>query len=193
MTDLDQAARPAGVDVPPEFATFPARGTRRPELASAVGDFLVEESAALDEGRYDDWLAVLTDDFLYQIPVPMVREDPTLPRHSDRAMIFEATKRVLSLKLGRIGLRHAWSDRPAGATRHFVGSVRVFDTPEPDRFRVDSNVLASWSRGRGEAVLVTAARHDVVERLPAGTWRLCRRRVLLDVEVPTHEQLSLVF
>jgi len=177
----------------PELATFPSRGIRRPDLAAVVADFLVEESAALDEGRYDEWLACLAGDFLYQVPVPMLREDPGLPRHSCRAMLFEATKRTLSLKLGRVGLRHAWSDRPAGATRHFVGSVRVFDGCSPARFRVDSNVLASWSRGRGETVCATAARHDVIDRSHDGTWRLRHRRVLLDVEVPTHEQLSIIF
>lgn len=189
MTDLAQETGLSDVDPSP----FPGRGRRRPDLTAVVADFLAEESAALDEGRYDEWLACLADDFLYQVPVPMLREDASLTRHSGRAMLFEATKRVLSLKVGRVGLRHAWSDRPAGTTRHFIGSVRVFENHAPGRFRVDSNVLASWSRGRGETVIASAARHDVIDRQQDGTWLLHRRRVLLDVEVPTHEQLSIIF
>lgn len=193
MTELVRDTAPSGADTPYELLPFPGRRTRRPDLAAAVSDFLIEESAALDEGRYHEWLARLAGGFLYQVPVPMLREDPGLSRHSERAMLFEATKRVLSLKLGRVGLRHAWSDRPGGVTRHFVGSVRVFETDEPLRFRVDSNVLASWSRGRGEMALASAARQDVIEEQPGATWSLLRRRVLLDVEVATHEQLSIIF
>jgi 3-phenylpropionate/cinnamic acid dioxygenase small subunit len=193
MTDLVRDTALSNADTPYDLLPFPRRGIRRPDLAATVCDFLIEESAALDEGRYNDWLASLAEGFLYQVPVPMLREDPSLPRHSERAMLFEATKRVLSLKLGRVGLRHAWSDRPGGATRHFVGSVRVFETTEAGRFRVDSNVLASWSRGRGETVFTSAARQDAIEEQPGGTWWLLRRRVLLDVEVATHEQLSIIF
>ncbi|MET8756362.1 aromatic-ring-hydroxylating dioxygenase subunit beta [Lentzea sp. NPDC004782] len=172
---------------------FPERGARRRDLTAAVTEFLTEESAALDECRYNDWLDHLADGFIYQVPVPVLREDPSLPRHSDHAMLFEATKNVLSLKLGRIGLRHAWSDRPGGTVRHFIGTVRAFDTTDERRIRVDSNILASWSRGRGETALVSAARQDLVTREQDGELRLLRRRVLLDVEVATHEQLSIIF
>ncbi|MGH3633449.1 MAG: aromatic-ring-hydroxylating dioxygenase subunit beta [Mycobacterium sp.] len=193
MTNLVRDTALSSADIPSELLPFPRQGIRRPDLTAAVSDFLIEESAALDEGRYNDWLASLADGFLYQVPVPMLREDPSLPRHSARTMLFEATKRVLSLKLGRVGLRHAWSDRPGGVTRHFVGSVRVFETDVPGRFRVDSNVLASWSRGRGETAFASAARQDALEEHQDQTWRLLRRRVLLDVEVATHEQLSIIF
>lgn len=193
MSDIiDEAALP-DVEIPEECQPFPSRGKKRLDLATAVHDFLIEESAALDETRYDDWLDRLADGFLYQIPVPLLREDPNLPRHSAHAVLFEATKRVLSLKLGRVGLRHAWSDRPGGSTRHFVGSVRVFETDDVDRFRVDSNVFVSWSRGRGETAYASAGRQDIILRRGEGMWSLLRRRVMLDGEVATHEQLSIIY
>lgn len=176
-----------------EHEPFPLRGARQAELDASVGAFLTEESAALDEGRHQDWLDLLDERFLYQVPVPLLREDPALPRHSDRALLFEATKHILAMKLGRTGLRHAWSDRPGAVTRHFVSGVRVFAAPEADTWRVECNVLATWTRGRGEAALATAARHDIVRCLPGAGYRLLRRRVLLDAEVATHQQLSIIF
>lgn len=179
--------------LPFELLEFPARGARRPDLDGVLGTFLAEESAALDERRYQDWLDFLDDGFIYQVPVPLVREDPSLATHSDRALLFEATKNVLSMKLGRVGLHYAWSDRPGGVTRHFISSVRAFAAGAPGTWRVDCNVLATWSRSHGEAVLATAARHDIVSQARSGEHRILRRRVLLDAEVMSYEQLSIIF
>jgi 3-phenylpropionate/cinnamic acid dioxygenase small subunit len=178
---------------PPELLPFPVRGARRPDLDAAVTAFAIEESAALDERRYDDWLAVLAEDFIYQVPVPLLREDPALPRHSDSAMLFEATKHVLALKLGRVGLQYAWSDRPSGVMRHFLSGIRVFDSTEPGTVRVDCNVLGSFNRGPGEAAIATALREDVLADLGDGRFELRQRRVLLDAEVASHLQLSVIF
>ncbi|MDH6128347.1 aromatic-ring-hydroxylating dioxygenase subunit beta [Kitasatospora sp. GP82] len=194
MTDAAAlTARLDPTDLPYELRPFPARGARRTELDNSFAAFLTEESAALDECRYQDWLDLLDERFIYQLPVPLLREDPSLPRHSDRALLFEATKQVLAMKLGRVGLQYAWSDRPSGVMRHFLGAVRVFSAAEPDTWRVDCNVLVTWSRGRDEAVVVTAGRQDLVHCSGRGGYRLLRRRVLLDAEVATHEQLSVIF
>ena len=206
---LAQGAAPATLaGPPPELLPFPDRGPRRPELDAPLSQFMIEEAAALDEGRYQDWLGCLAEEFIYQVPVPLLREDPALARHSDNAVLFEATKKVLELKLGRVGLRHAWSDRPGGVMRHFISGTRVFGLSEPGSLRVDSNVLATFNRGREETALATAARCDIVRPDnarpgiarpgiarpdgPAG-YRLVRRRVLLDIEVATHAQLSIIF
>ncbi|MGW4905300.1 aromatic-ring-hydroxylating dioxygenase subunit beta [Streptomyces sp. NPDC004270] len=193
MTELaDAQARPRTARLP-EDVPFPEPGARRPDLDAALRAFLVEESALLDERCYQQWLDLLDPAFLYQVPVPLLREDPGLPRHSDRAMLFEATKNVLAMKLGRVGLRHAWSDRPGGVMRHFLGSVRVFALEEPGTWRVDCGVLATWSRGRDEGAFATVSRQDVVHGLAGGDYRVLRRRVLFDTELPTHEQLSIIF
>jgi hypothetical protein len=43
------------------------------------------------------------------------------------------------------------------------------------------------------SALVTAARQDILVSATPEGYRLLRRRVLLDVEVATHEQLSIIF
>lgn len=178
---------------PPELLPFPERGARLPEMDAVVSAFATEESAALDERRFADWLVLLSDDFIYQIPVPLLREDPALPGHSETAMLFEATKHILTLKLGRIGLQYAWSDRPSGIMRHFVSGLRVFQSSVAGTYRVDCNVLGSFHRGPGEAAIATALRQDVLTPTDDGGFELRQRRVLLDAEVPSHLQLSVIF
>ncbi|HEU5474359.1 MAG TPA: aromatic-ring-hydroxylating dioxygenase subunit beta [Actinophytocola sp.] len=175
-----------------ERLPFPDRGARRRDLTAAVTEFYTDEAAALDENRPDDWLELLADGFVYQVPVPLLREDPALPRHSGRAMLYEATKHIMAMKLGRVGKHYAWSDRPGASIRHIVGGVKVFDTGRPDDFRVDSNVIATWNRGVEESTLVTAGRQDVLRHLGGERFLLLRRRVLLDTEVPTYQQLSII-
>ncbi|MFI2264432.1 aromatic-ring-hydroxylating dioxygenase subunit beta [Streptomyces tubercidicus] len=195
MTDqLDPRppARPATSPKDLANGPFPDRGARLPLLDAEITAALTEEGAALDEGEHQLWLDLLDPAFRYEIPVPLLREDPALPRHSRSAVLFEATKRVLQLKLGRSGLLQAWSDRPATTTRHFLGTVRVFDAPAAGVVRADANLLVTSNRGTEHTMLVSAARQDLL-RERHGRWVLLRRRVLLDVEVATHEQLSVIF
>lgn len=175
----------------PDGLPFPPRGPRACSLDTTLAGFLTDEAAALDDGDHATWLELLDESFLYEIPVPLVREDPTLPRHSDTAVLFEATKDVLRLKLNRGGLRYAWADRPGGRTRRFVGPARTFEL-SPGAVRVDSNLLVSVDHGGEESVLITAGRQDVLGE-SGDSWQLLRRRVLLDVEVPTHVELSIIF
>ncbi len=182
-----------GAEIPYELLPFPTCGRRRRDLATPMGEFFIDESAALDEARFDDWLSLLAEGFIYQIPVPLLREDPKLPRYSARAMLFEATKQVLAMKFGRVGLHYAWSDRPGAVIRHFISGVRVFETDDPGCFRVDCNVLASWNRGRDESAFATAARQDLIKDQGAHEYQILRRRVLLDTEVASQLQLSIIF
>ncbi len=175
-----------------ERGPFPGRGERRRDLTAAVTEFYTDEAAAIDEHRSDDWLAMLAPGFIYQVPVPLLREDPGLPRHSDRAMLYEATKRIMAMKLGRVGKHHAWSDRPGASVRHVVGGVRVYATDHPGDVRADSNVIAFWNRGIEESTLVSAGRQDVLRHLDGDRFVLLRRRVLLDTEVATYQQLSII-
>lgn len=175
-----------------EQQPFPGRGTRRRDLAGAVNEFYVDEAAALDEGRVDDWLEMLAPGFIYQVPVPLLREDPHLARYSDRAMLFEATKHIMAMKLGRTDTYYAWADRPGANVRHLVGGVRVFDTDRPGDLRVDSNVIACRNRGVDESALISAGRQDVLRHLGDERFLLLRRRVLLDTEVADHQQLSII-
>jgi len=176
----------------PELFPFPTAERRRADLDGELAAYFTEESSALDGRRYDDWLKFLDDRFVYQVPVPVTREDPRLSRHSDEAFLFEATKHILGMKVGRIDKQHAWSDRPSGVMRHFLSGTRVFETDETDVLRAETNVFATYFRGESEGEFCSASRVDVVLRSGDGL-RLLWRRVLLDVTLPSTAQLSIIY
>ena len=53
---------------------------KRVPLGSAIYNKLLEtlydEAAALDERRFDDWVAMLTEDLVYQAPIRITRTGP---------------------------------------------------------------------------------------------------------------------
>ncbi len=119
------------------------------DLRNRLMDFLVEESAALDERRFQDWLGMLTDDFVYEVPVPLSREDPALSQYAEDLYLAHESKSFLSMRFGRVESDFAWAERPAAFVRHFVSNLRVLDDGAAvgsGRWTVATNVLVVRSR-----------------------------------------------
>ncbi|MYS80738.1 aromatic-ring-hydroxylating dioxygenase subunit beta [Embleya scabrispora] len=161
-------------------------------LTEAIGQFLYEESAALDEARYSDWLALLADDFRYEVPQPITPQSPDEEQYSSRMPISRESKGSLRMRFDRVSSEYAWSDRPRHFLRHFVSNIRVRPLG-PDEWEVRSNVLVARSRSSEESTLATAGRVDVLRGDPERGFLLAARTVHLDVEVPSAGQLIPVY
>jgi 3-phenylpropionate/cinnamic acid dioxygenase small subunit len=163
-------------------------------LRARLLDFLVEESAALDERRYTDWLAILTDDFVYEVPVPLSREDPGLAQHAEGLWLAHESKSFLSMRFARVASDYAWAERPAAFVRHFVSNLRILDgeSTGTGRWTVATNVLVTRSRLPEATMLSSAGRHDVIVETPDGL-RLQHRTVYLDSELPNDSQTSVIY
>ena len=155
--------------------------------------FLVAESAALDEGRHAEWLDMLTDDFVYAIPVPQSREDPAMSSYGDGLYLAHESKSFLGMRFRRIASDFAWAERPTAFVRHFVSNLRILSADEErGGWSVATNVLVAKSRLGDPVSLSSAQRRDEVVLTDAG-WRLARRTVLLDTELPTDDQLTVIY
>lgn len=161
-------------------------------LHTRLMTFLVEESAALDERRFDDWLGMLTGDFVYEVPVPLSREDPALPQHAEGLYLAHESKSFLAMRFGRVGSDYAWAERPAAFVRHFVSNLRILEDDGNGRWTVATNVLVVRSRLPEPTSLSSAGRRDVVVETAEGL-RLQHRVVLLDAELPTDSQTGVIY
>ncbi|GAA4988015.1 hypothetical protein GCM10023205_68680 [Yinghuangia aomiensis] len=159
---------------------------------AAVTEFLFEESAALDETRYGDWLDLLTEDFRYEVPQPITPQSPDEPQYTSRMPISSESKGSLRMRFDRMSSEYAWADRPKHFLRHFVSNIRVRRIGD-DVWEVRSNVLVARSRTSEETVLATAGRLDVLHGNPKDGFRLAARTVHLDVEVPSAAQLAPIY
>ncbi|MFF4825667.1 aromatic-ring-hydroxylating dioxygenase subunit beta [Streptomyces sp. NPDC001312] len=162
-------------------------------MRAEIEDFLVHEAELLDTGRYGEWLDLLHEDFLYRVPVPLAREDPTQSPYDDVLEYANESKSFLEMRFRRIASDFAWAERPAAMVRHFVSNFRVEpEEGDVEAYRVRTNVLVVRARLPEVPVIATAGRHDRIVRQD-GVLLLASRVVHLDAEVPTESQLGVIF
>lgn len=163
------------------------------DVTQGVTDFLYKEAQVLDEGRYPEWLDLLTYDVQYQVPVRFTKErDPAgdaggMTGIDEDMYHLDEDRTSLEMRVERIATGFAWCEDPPSRLRHFVTNIRVEAVPGTEHeVRVRSNVLVFRSRwDRPDSDLLSAERFDVL-RWEDGAWKLARRKVILDnTTVPT--------
>ena len=159
------------------------------ELHFRVQQWLVHEAELLDNRRYRDWLALLTDDVVYRMPVRVTSahslDDSTLEDMDH----FDEDRYSLGKRVERFETEHAWTEDPPSRTRHYVTNVRVSEDGG-DELVAKSYLLLFRSRGDvREPDLVSAERTDVLREVD-GELRLARRDVLVDESVLRTQNLA---
>lgn len=163
--------------------------TGRPDHPDALYlsclEFLTREADLLDRGDLRSWLALLTDDVTYRIPVRTTRERAAGPGISEESWHMYDDRASLESRVSRLETEYAWAEDPPSRTRHFVTNVRVQEAG--DVVRVLSNLLLFRSRdAAGESQFLSGERQDLLHWSGDG-WRLRARTVLLDhATLPTH-------
>ena len=148
-----------------------------PEIHTAVSEFLAHEARLLDYGREHDWLDLLADDLLYEIPIRSATE----PRREEFDLVgyrIRDTKKHMETRISRLDTGHAYSEVPPSRTLRLIGSVEVHDTENEGEYTAYSSLLVYRQRGIDPHFdLIPARREDLIRFTPAGA-RLVRRRVL---------------
>jgi ethylbenzene dioxygenase subunit beta len=163
------------------------------DVIREVLDFLHREAALLDEGRYREWLSLLTEDVVYRIPVRLTRERPPQGGYGGIAegmLHMDEDRASLEMRVARLETGFAWAEDPPSRLRHFVTNVRVGEPVRGNRgeeVEVRSYLLLFRSRwDRPDFTFLSAERQDLLRRENGG-WKLARRLVILDHStLPTH-------
>jgi 3-phenylpropionate/cinnamic acid dioxygenase small subunit len=151
----------------------------------AATAFLTREARLIDEGRFNHWLELFTDDCLYWVPVTAGGGEPTAEvshAFDDRRRL---TDRVYWLRTGL-----AYSQIPASRTRRVIGNVDVLEPAANSRL-IRSNFAVYEFRAGVTKLYAGWYAHTLVKT--GQGWRIKVKRVsLLDSE-QYHENLTLVF
>jgi 3-phenylpropionate/cinnamic acid dioxygenase small subunit len=157
------------------------------EVHRECEQFLVHEADLLDANRMWEWLALLTEDISYRMPIRITRERSKGPGFSETVGHFDDDYGVLRTRVQRLDSEYAWAEDPPSRTRRFVTNVRVGAGDSDGEYRVRSNLLVY--RGRYDSAdhhLISAERDDVLRRVD-GRLKLARRVIYLDqTTVATH-------
>ena len=154
--------------------------------------FLVEEAHVLDTLQFEAWLAMLTDDISYVMPVRVTANKATDEADVQTMDHFAENHYSLRKRVERFATAHAWTEDPPSRLRHYVTNIRAFDTESIDEFVVESAVLLFRSRGdQHEPSLISAGRTDVLRRSPEGGFRLAERVIEVDESVLRTQNLAM--
>src|SRR6202046_2867515 len=106
-------------------------------LAQEVAEFLYAEAELLDERRHDEWLALLTDDIRYWMPmrrnVKSGEGEREFTREGRDISWFDEGKETLTRRVRQIQTGIHWAEEPQSRIAHLVSNVQVIQaTPSAD-------------------------------------------------------------
>ncbi len=151
------------------------------ELQRQVEQFLYEEAWLLDQGRFDEWLDLFTDDVRYWMPsleTVQGRDEP-FPVEGELAVaLFDDDKHFLTKRVQRLATGLAHSEQPRSRTRHLITNVQVASAEERE-LTVRSSILVYQGRLEQTEALFVGWRDDRLR--PEGeSWKIARRKIMLD-------------
>ena len=90
-------------------------------------DFLIHEARLLDEGRFDDWLALFTPEARYWVPSQPDQASPL-----DTVSLIYDDRRLLETRVRRLASPRIYSQEPRSRTSRIVSNVTIEDAKGPD-------------------------------------------------------------
>ena len=157
--------------------------TKAPTTAELTGlfrasQFLAYEAKLLDERRFEEWLDLMDDEIVYEVPGRIAKTrfaDETSPG----ALRICDDKKMLQIRVNRLNCGHCWSESPPSRTLRVVGSVMVNATDEPTVLAVESALIIYRQRGDDAPGDIVPVRRSDRIRFAAGRPTLLRRRALI--------------
>lgn len=143
-----------------------------PALRDRCRALLEREARLLDQGRFEDWLAMYAPECLYWVPGTPGGGDP----RREVTLAFD-DRRQLESRIYRVRTGFAWSQVPASRTVRLVANVEVFRTGAPAVWMVRSNFLVSEFRAGQRQALAGWCGHRIAER--AGRLEILVKQVNL--------------
>ena len=166
-------------------------------LGQEIAEFLYREAELLDGRRYDDWLALLSDDIRYWMPmrrnVKFGEPEREFTRENTDINWFDEGKDTLSRRVKQIETGIHWAEEPRSRLSHLVTNVQVQGAEPslaaPQDVSVTSRFLIYRNRVETETDILVGRREDQLRRNGAG-WLLARRKIILDQNVLLSKNLT---
>lgn len=166
----------------------------RMQLKFEVEEFLCYEAELLDARRFDDWLALLTDDIHYWMPIRRTTQAKEVHLEFTRPggmAFFDDNKEILTTRVQRLAVGRAWAEDPPSRTRHLITNLRV-EHVEGDEITVYCNFQLYRTRLNSEEDSWIGRREDVLRRVD-GELKLARRHIYLEQTVILSQNMSSLF
>jgi 3-phenylpropionate/cinnamic acid dioxygenase small subunit len=137
-------------------------------------DFVAREASLLDDGRYDEWLALFSDDGRYWVPLQgRMQQDA----HTHNSIAFE-DRLMLQLRVDRLKDPRAHSQHPPSRGQHVLQQPSV-DSRDDDagRYGLSTPFIYVETRGQQQLLLSGICRHVLQRAGGAGALHILLKRV----------------
>ncbi len=169
-------------------------------LTQEITEFLYAEAELLDERRYDEWLALLSEDIRYWMPMRRnVKYDDTtreFTREGEDISWFDEGKDTLARRVRQIQTGIHWAEEPRSRITHMVSNVQLLEViahaDVPRKVLVKSRFLIYRNRVETETDLLVGKREDSLRR-DGSSWLIARRKIILDQNVLMTKNLTFFF
>ena len=169
-------------------------------LTEEIAEFLYREAELLDERRYEEWLALLADDIRYWMPmrrnVKFGEEEREFTRARHDVNWFDEGKDTLVRRVAQIQTGIHWAEEPRSRISHLVTNVHLVAAEpsfrDPREVAAKCRFLVYRNRVETETDILVGKREDVLRREDS-TWRIARRKVILDQSVLLSKNLTFFF
>ena len=169
-------------------------------LKEEIEQFLYQEAELLDERRFDDWLALLTEDVRYYMPmrrnVKFSELDREFTRRGKDINWFDEGKDTLTRRVNQILTGIHWAEEPLSRICHMVSNVQVLQTrpsvSKPQEVSVKSRFMIYRNRVETETDFFVGKREDLLRKIDGG-WNIAQRRIILDQNVLLAKNLTFFF
>jgi 3-phenylpropionate/cinnamic acid dioxygenase small subunit len=152
--------------------------TQAAQLAQGA-EVLHRDGAYLDEGRFEDWLSLYTEDCEFWAPAWRSEEVLTEDPQRELSHIYFASRGGLEDRVYRVRSGQSPASTPLPRTAHVIGGILPIEPPEPESMRL----RASWHcdvffvRGNAARAFFGRSEFDLVRR--GGEWKIRRKKVVL--------------
>ena len=108
---------------PASLARAPRLAPQRPLDLHRCEQFLLHEARLLDDGKFDDWLALFTRDAWYWVPSEPDQADPI-----ETVSLIYDDRRLLETRVRRLASPRMYSQEPRSRTSRIIGNVSLEET-----------------------------------------------------------------
>ncbi len=148
-----------------------------------VAAFLYCEARLLDEGAFEDWLALFDADGIYWVPAEPGQTDPV-----GRVSIVYEDRKLLEMRVRRLAHPSAWSLSPRPRTLHTISNIELIDAGAGE---VGSALVVAEYRDGRRQTFAGRCRHHL-RRGGDGLRIVCKRVDLIDCDA-VHGVMSVPF
>ncbi|HTM59436.1 MAG TPA: aromatic-ring-hydroxylating dioxygenase subunit beta [Burkholderiales bacterium] len=131
--------------------------------------FLYHEAQLLDTQKYEEWLALFTDDATYWVPLEQGQKDPY-----ETSSIIHDDRTLLELRVKQVRHPRAHARLPLARTVHQVGNVSILSDTAAE-VRVASTLTVVEFRNERQRVYGALVEHRL--RRKADTFQIAHKRI----------------